>query len=314
MATPALEALLADRAALDEAHGRARSLAEEWRHSPPYRWAMTALMGLDAADADQAAARATLLLADTAWVGALLKPLVAALAQDPLAEPPFRVQRDALKLGAVLIDHPAMTITASVLSATALAELPAAATLVVPGKLSVVRYHRGSGHLLLWRTGPVAADFGAATASPCRPASAVRLTDGLVRRIDGRTHAQLIEPLSDIVTLTATIHAGAAPISRQYDRTSGRFLRAAALDDWPSRAELMLAFLRHAGRSDAADAFDVASRDTAHFLRWAAMREWLALDAAAALPRLREMTGDPHPEVRAAARTMLAKVMAPCPV
>jgi hypothetical protein len=40
------------------------------------------------------------------------------------------------------------------------------------------------------------------------------------------------------------------------------------------------------------------------------MREWLALDAAAALPRLRALADDPHHEVRAAARATLPLVEA----
>jgi hypothetical protein len=48
--------------------------------------------------------------------------------------------------------------------------------------------------------------------------------------------------------------------------------------------------------------------ESPHFYtRWHIMREFLAMDAAAALPHLRRMAaGDPHPEVRAAAGQTLA--------
>ncbi|MBX9797031.1 hypothetical protein [Sphingomonas sp.] len=311
--TPALDALLADRVGLAARRTRDQAQARDWQNSAAYRHAIATLEGPADDGAEAVAARAMRLLADGGWVADLLVPLVAALAADPLAEPPFRVQRDALKLGAVLIDHPAASITATILSADALAGLPPAETIVVPGRMTVVRYHRGSGVLHLWRTAAAGDDFCAANATPCLPAAAIALADGLVRRIDGRTHAQLVAPVSDVVTLTANIRAGAALLSREYDRASGRFLRAAALDDWPSRAELMLTFLRHASRAEAAAAFEAASHDPAHFLRWAAMREWLAMDARAALPRLRQMGDDPHPEVRAAARAMIARLSAPCP-
>ncbi len=73
---------------------------------------------------------------------------------------------------------------------------------------------------------------------------------------------------------------------------------------------LVLGMLAYIYRSvDAGDRFEAATRDPAHFLRWGAMREWLALDVAAATPRLEEMAaGDPHPEVRAAARATLPLV------
>ena len=74
--------------------------------------------------------------------------------------------------------------------------------------------------------------------------------------------------------------------------------------------KLLLAYLRAARRADAAPAFETATRAPAYFLRWAAMREWLALDARAALPRLRALAHDTNAEVRAAARATLPQVQA----
>ena len=60
------------------------------------------------------------------------------------------------------------------------------------------------------------------------------------------------------------------------------------------------------GARDAAEAFESASRHPAFHLRWAAMREWLMLDARAARRRLAEMgASDPNAEIRAAARATL---------
>lgn len=83
-------------------------------------------------------------------------------------------------------------------------------------------------------------------------------------------------------------------------------LKSAAIEDASARSAMLLALLRSSGRSDAAAAFDRASRDDVFLLRWQAMREWLALDAATASPRLAEMAqDDPHDEIRSAARATL---------
>ncbi|MBX9813897.1 MAG: hypothetical protein K2X76_04275 [Sphingomonas sp.] len=298
-------AALPDRATLEASRARALAFARRHRESAPVRAADAALDGL--AEADAVAGAATRLLGDDAWVRALLAPMVAALAEDPWFEPPLRVQREGGRLGAVLYEHPALTLTGTLVAPSDTAP----ARLIVPGRLSVVRYQRGSGRLLLWRAEPAGPDFCAARAAPIVPVGAVGLRDGLVRRIDGRSHAQAIEGATgDLVILTATIAAEAAPFARDYDRASGRLARVAALDHAASRAQLLLGYLRAARRAEATPAFDAASRSRAYFLRWAAMREWLALDAQSALPRLRALADDPNDEVRAAARATLPQVEA----
>lgn len=300
------------RARLTEAQAAAAMLAQDWRQSAPYARATALFADCDNASADAIADRAMALLADPDWAGDLIAPLIDALALDAWINPPLRFSRDPLRTGAILFEHPLVTITAAVLTAATLASAPRPTTVVVPGRLSVVRYERGGGAtLLLWRAEPATPDFTAADAPPCRPVGAARLVDGLVRRIDGRTHAQLIDgATSDIVTVTATIRADSVAVMREYARSGGALVRVAALDDTASRTQMLAALLRQAGRADAADAFDLASRDPAHFVRWGVMREWLALDAGAALPRLRAMLDDPHAEIRAAAAHMIPLVEA----
>lgn len=291
----------------------AAAFADAWRQSPAYRHAAALFADCDAHSAAKTVAdRATTLLTDAGWASSLITPMIDALALDPWFDPPLRFSRDSLRTGAILFEHPAVTITAAVLSAATLATAPRPATVVVPGRMSVVRYERGGGATLhLWRAEPATADFTAAGAPPCRAVGLARLADGLVRRIDGRTHAQLIEDAaSDVVTVTATVRAGSAAVMREYARSDGALVRVAALDDAASRTQMLAALLRHAGRIDAAEAFDQASRDPGHFVRWAVMREWLALDAATALPRLRAMLHDPHAEIRDAAAQMVPLVEA----
>lgn len=296
---------MAERSALDAAAARSFAAAARFRASEPYRALEAAFAGNAVEDA------AAIVLADAEWVGALIAPLVAALADDPWFEPPFRVARDGLRIGTVLFENPAVSIAATVLSADALSAAPRPQTVVVPGRLTLTHYVRaGNARLRLWDAEPMGEDFSAETARPCRPAPDLVLRDGAVVRLDGRTRGHLIESAqSDVVTLNATIRAATAPYAREYAIGSGALVRIATNDDRAARTQMLLAYLRLAQRPGAQQRFAAATRDPAFFLRWGAMREWLAIDTRAALPRLREMAeADPNAEVRAAARATLALV------
>ena len=241
----------------------------------------------------------------------LIAPLVSALRDDPWFEPPFRVARDGLKIGAILFETAAVSIVAAVLSADALAALPPTRAVIVPGRLTLTRYVRAGGaRLRFWDAEPMRSDFSATTALPCVAAPDRALTDGDVVRIDGRTRGHLLaDARSDVVTLSTTIRAATTPYAREYAIDGGALVRIATNDDRAARTQMLLAYLRLAGRQGATNCFAAATRDPAFFLRWAAMREWLAVDAGAALSRLREMAAtDLNTEVRGAATTMLALV------
>ena len=306
----------AAREAIVVSRQAARDTILRWQASAEYRALAAAFADCPAEDPEPAAIRAEHLFADAGWAAALLYPLLAALATDPFFEPPFKVSRDALRIGAILFECPAAAITASVTSAAAMAILPLPATLVVSGRVQVTRTIKAGGAALRrWRAGLLAPDFSAGTAAPCEEIAPISLADGDVRRCDGRIEAQLLAGAqTDVVTLVATIRAGAAPLMREYAIADRRLLRVASADDRASRSEMLLAFLRLSGRADAGGRFEAVTHDPAFHLRWAAMREWLALDARAALPRLAEMAvDDPNREVRAAATQTLAVVEAACP-
>ncbi|MFA6606922.1 MAG: hypothetical protein WCS75_07990 [Sphingomonas sp.] len=296
---------MGERSALDAAAARSFAAAARFRASEPYRALEAAFSGNAGEDV------AATVLGDADWVGALIAPLVAALAEDPWFEPPFRVARDGLRIGTVLFENAAVSIAATVLSADALAALPPPRTVVVPGRLTLTRYVRaGDARLRLWDAEPMGADFSSETAQPCRAVPPVGLVDGAVVRIDGRTRGHILtDARGDVVTLNATIRAATTPYAREYAIETGALVRLATNDDRAARTQMLLAYLRLAQRPGAEERFAEATRDPAFFLRWGAMREWLALDTRAALPRLREMAAaDPHAEVRAAATATLALV------
>lgn len=298
---------LDDRAELLAAHARSVVAAGEWLDGEPCRTLRARFDAVAPGDAGGAVEVAAGLLAEEQHIEALLAPLIDGLRADPLFEPPFRVHRDSLRIGAVLFDHPAVSISAGVLFADALASLPPPRTVVMTGRFSVVRYHRAAGATLArWTLND----------GRCRPAEPLSLGDGVVVRNDGRRQASLLTGAArDVATLTATIRYGAAPAMREFSMADGAPVREATLDDTVSRTGALLTLLRLSGRADAESAFDAASRHDEHHLRWTAMREWLALDVARALPRLEEMAGaDPHPEVRGVAgATLLQARAALCP-
>ncbi|MEI9852870.1 MAG: hypothetical protein WDN24_20645 [Sphingomonas sp.] len=299
------------REAIAAARAPAIATVQRWRRGAEHRALERAFADCPADSAEPAAERAERLLEDAGWAEMLLAPLAGALADDPFFEPPFRLSRDALRTGAVLFDCPAASLTGSVLGAAAMAALPPPATIVFSGRVTVTRYVRAGGATLRrWRTEPITPGFSAAAAPPCMPLAPLALADGDVLRTDGRAHAQLLaDARSDVVMLVFTMRGGAAALMREHRVADGALVRVASADDRASRIEMLLTFLRLAGRADAGARFDAATHEPAFHLRWAAMREWLALDAAAALPRLEEMAADdPNAEVRAAAALTLVTV------
>ncbi len=308
-----MSAAFPDASRFAAAQALSRSIAIRFRDSAGYRQVAAAFADChDAATADEVGARAADLLGDDRWPGQFMTPLIDALRSDDWFDPPIRTNRDGLRIGAVLFECPVVSIAASVLSADALRARPQQPTVVVPGRLSVVRYWRGGGaRLRRWRTNAVGPDFKTSTAPPCIPIAPITLEDGMILRSDGRTTGQLTDgATSDVISLTATVRVDASMFMREYAADTGALVRVAALDDRASRTQMLLALLRHAGRTDAGHCFDEATHDPAFFVRWQAMREWLALDARSALPRLREMTSDPNAEIRAAAIEMAARVEA----
>lgn len=306
-----MPAAIGDDLRRDLIAARPRAAAEwhDWRCSPPVRrmregWASVRCV-------EEAAAHAEALLSDAAWVDAIFASMIRVLGNHPLADPPVKVSRDALRTSVLVHDCPVASLTATILSAQALADAPAPASIVVAGRLSVMRVHHAGGAVLRrWRAGPIRDDFSLATAGRCHALPPIALEDGAVVRVEGRTDAMLITDAErDVATLTATIRLGAALVMREYARDDGRPLRAATLDERAARSQMLLTLLRACGRRDADPAFDAATRDPAFFVRWDAMRQWLAIDAGAAEPRLAEMAlDDPNADIRAAAAATHAQL------
>ncbi|GAA0736155.1 hypothetical protein [Sphingomonas japonica] len=289
------------RSAILAARPASVAFAKAWReHS--VRAAIDASFA-DCTSAAQVADVAEQWFTDDAWVAELLAPLVAEVRAWPLLDVPLKVSRDGSRTGAVLFENAVVSISASVIDACALAAAAQRASVVASGRMTVTRYIRAHGAKL--RRWTVEGDGMRVVEQP-----SCLLADGAILRCDGRVTAQAIEaPRHDVVQLVAHVRIDAAATMREYTVADGCLLRQATLDDGAARTAMLLTLLRHCGRRDAAAQFDAATRDTASPFRWDAMREWIALDAASALPRLEEMAlGDSDAQVHAAASATLALV------
>lgn len=278
-----------------------------WHDSPSFRRIAEAFG--DAADDPVAATlRAVDLLSDDQWAATLLDPLVASLAADPMYQPPLASTIRHGRAVIMLFDTPAIRLSVSLVAKRPHTDI---ARTVMLGNLTVTRFVvAGSARVRRWQAAALTDDFDALGAAPAREVAPLALHDGAVV-VQPAIEGQLLSSCtSDIVRIAVSIRHGAAPLTREYATADGSFLRAASNDEGASRSAMLLTLLRLQRRTEAASVFEAATRDPAFHARWSAMREWLALDARAAAPRLQDMaTNDPNREVRAAAAATFAKLM-----
>ena len=134
------------------------------------------------------------------------------------------------------------------------------------------------------------------------------LNDGDIFALDGRRESFVVDHAeSDMVYLHAATPLDSAPLTVEYDSDTFEFAGASSTDEASSRAQMMLTLLRTMDRRDAAPVFESMLSSAHFYTRWAAMRDFLALDCERALPHLQRMAEcDEHSEVREAAAETLA--------
>jgi len=264
------------------ARRRSTAFAEDWLRSPDRIAFADAFDSAASASLAVARDRAVALLSDRDLARRLFSAMTCALAADPLFDPPLRTTRENGHIGAILFDVPAARMSAALVSAGGLAAHPVAGA-IVPGHVTVTRYvHARGARLRRWRIADDADRL--VELPPLTPA------DGQIVVHDGRREAQsLVSANGDVAMLSILLRAGAVPVVREFSGDTGAPLRTASSDDAAARTSMLLTLLRVGGRTDADAAFAAATHDPAPHARWAAMREWLALDTAAALPRLRAL-------------------------
>jgi len=252
-------------------------------------------------------------LEDPEAFGSCIAPLIEAARVDPFYRPPLRNGSTELHRGLLLLDDPRLTVFVAIASAEAVAAKRLArtggASIVFPGTLSLYRFIKAGGATLsIWEAPEIEPGFSAAGSGSCQRVEQRRLSDGEIFALDGRRQTFVVDHAeADMVYLQATTPLDAAPLSVEYDSDSLGYVGASSTDEASSRAQMMLTLLRTMDRRDAAPVFEAMLASPHFYTRWAAMRDFLALDAEIALPHLQKMAkGDVHPEVREAASQTLA--------
>jgi hypothetical protein len=310
----ALAAWLGDPAARRATEAAMRALGAEIADMPAFAALKAGLPSAAGAGADAVLALARAFLGDDAAIAAFMAAAIARVAADPFCRLPLRTSRSEVHDGLLLFSRPALTIQLAVMSADALAikrrfrEGPA--SIAFSGQRTLFRFLKAGGAILsIWEAPPIEPGFTAAASGRCRLRERRRLADGDLIEFDGRRESFIVDgAASDLLYLVAATSLGAAPVGAEYDSETLELVAAASTDDASSRTQMMLSLLRIMDRRDAAPLFARMARSEHFYARWQAMREFLALDAEAALPHLRAMAlADPHAEVRdAAARTLAA--------
>lgn len=316
---PELQAYLAG------SHRRTAAPALHWRAQPRLARLHAALEALTERRAAAIGALVEGLFADTAWLEGWVAQMAQAAAADPFYDPPLVVNGNKHQRGLVLFSHDCLTLTLNVLAIDALAAKKSRqrgpGAIIFTGGLSLQKFLKGGGALLqLWSAPRPDALFSLADGHRCAPAGYRAIEDGEMLTIDGRTQSYVIDhAIADIVVLQADVRVDRAPLLVEYDAQTLLAVGASSTNDGASRSQMLLSFLSTLGRAGDADILERYTHDDAFYLRWHATRELLGVDADRAMGRLRAMEcGDPHPEIRDAARSALSMLIpqaaeaAPC--
>lgn len=307
-----------DAARRKQLHQREVALAEQLRAADEAPdgiiTQMRALAGTGAdADPDTIFAAMRPWLMNDAWIGARMSALAALCRADDFAMPPARIFSGAALAGLILAE--AGPITLSLMVRPFNAPAPRAPTVIFSPGHGLTRMVKAPGAKIeRYRVTLTAAEraggFRAAAAAPCISLGRSALTAGQFIQMDQSCESfNLTSGDGDIVMAQLFVRTPTRVPMREYDPATGRLVRVAAAGRATSFRQMGVALLRAFGRRDAVPQFINALSDPDFAMRWQVMRELIALDPAAALPHLTALaSGDPHPEVRAAAAATLPLV------
>ncbi len=266
-----------------------------------------AALGQIVADADrapleQAVAMLRPLLLDIGWFQALLTQGCAAMAADPMHLPNLRASRSGPARHLVIARTRRVWLTATVIDGAA-----------EPSD----RVHFSGRHILcrpLNRT--LSGDAFRLDGNHAYSDGTRHVKPGETFEMDERHAALRLYPSTAPLMILRVQVAPDGPVtSRVHDAKTGTAIAVAQADEAHSRTLMLLSLLRLQKRTDAAPHFERALDAPLAPQRWAVMREYLALDTSAALPRLHAMSrAEPDDQVRTLARMTLDRMEAvPCP-
>lgn len=242
-------------------------------------------------------------LGDIGWFDAALAGGIAAMAADPMHLPGYRASRNGAVRQLILARTERIWVAATVID-------PRGET------QAATRIHFSGRHLLcrILGTAAVEGDGYRIEGGRAVATGAVRLAPGaLIDRDERRETVRVRAEAAPVLLLRAVIAPPGPVVARLFDAETGMPAAMAQIDEGHARTLMMLSLLRLQERTDAAPLFAAALDMPLPAQRWAMMREYLALDAAAALPALEAMACEETGEVQALARQTLGRIRGePC--
>ena len=245
-------------------------------------------------------------------IDALINDLIARCRADPFFRPPFLDLSNDVVLGMILYARPELTITLGLTRIETLAARKSveqgAPSVPLNGFHMLMRFVRaGEAVISLWEAPPLGEGFVEGEAGALRLVERRRVVDGEDILVDGRRQGFVIEHAAgDMLYFQVTTRVEAAPVSAEFDSATGELTAMSSTDEVSSRLEMMASLLRSLDCQAAIPVLEKSLSSPQFYTRWHVMREMLAIDAQAALPALKRMAaGDPHPEIREAARQTL---------
>jgi hypothetical protein len=264
-------------------------------------------------DADRIAAALHDLFDTPDWAVSLVGDWIAQARRDPFFMPPFRAVSGPFHQGALLIECAGARVALSIIDPVALAahkrEGGGKGSVHFTGRRTFLKFLDGGGMRLgFWQAPEANEDVARLRAIPCERIGERTVETGVFLAVDTRRTSYIIESAAcPAVFLHGEVRIESAVLAREYDAVSRRLIGVSSAGGHWSRIQMMLSWLCRQGDPRAGAALAEAVRDTPFFVRWHAMREWLALDPASAMPVLERMAcSDPHDEVRRAAQQALA--------
>jgi hypothetical protein len=292
----------------------------DWAHGPVHRSFAAAMADLPSRTAAAIVAAIRVQFRDDRWIDALVGPIADAMRRDPCFLPPFPALKSDVHTGLLVYEDDLVQIAVGVSQAHRLAAKKSGGSggsVNLSGKVTVLKFVRAGGATLsFWEAPRLGEDFHAGQAGTCRRTATRRIGDGETLVVDGRSQSYVIEHAeANLLVLQAVIKADQAAVSAEYDAATGAWLGCGATEDTDSRIQMIATLLRKLGHADAFAAILPFLDHPRFFVRWHVMRELIGIDARLALPHLAAMaTGDPHVDVRQAARAtldQLERAMAP---
>ena len=135
------------------------------------------------------------------------------------------------------------------------------------------------------------------------------LQSGARMKCTGPRQSRLIQPSHDSLLTLRLVRAARRPgPTRRVDVRSGRIVHRASGSVADSRADLAMLLLGRMGRRDALPVLSARSRTGNAQVRWQALRQCLALDAATGLPLLEGIAQDRGDPLYGAAKALLAQL------